>query len=130
MIICLSLSPETKASSLGSNQAPDIRGFSYPVQSLINADREENDKPEKNSRIEKNRFIFFLARRLLFFFLAFHRPSVVASFKLFVQRANKHLLRKLSIILRFFHLPWQEFRELADSPIRRCHGSESSSLVN
>ena len=67
MIICLSLSPETKASSLGSNQAPDIRGFSYPVQSLINADREENDKPEKKTAGSKKIVLSFFSPAAYFF---------------------------------------------------------------
>ena len=130
MIICLSLGPETKASSLGSNQAPDIRGFSYPVQSLINADREENDKPEKNSWIEKNRFIFFLARRLLFFFLAFHRPSVRCSIlqvicstskQTFVTKAIDHpslfsfTLAGVSRTRRFSDTPMSRVREFITS---------------
>ena len=71
MIICLSLSPETKASSLGSNQAPDIRGFSYPVQSLINADREEMTNQKKTAGSKKIVLSFFSAAAYFFSSLPF-----------------------------------------------------------
>ena len=129
MIICLSLGPETKASSLGSNQAPDIRGFSYPVQSLINADREENDKPEKKQQDRKKSFYLF-SRPPPTFFLpclsSFVRCSILqvicsTSKQTFVTKAIDHpslfsfTLAGVSRTRRFSDTPMSRVREFITS---------------
>ena len=130
MIICLSLSPETKASSLGSNQAPDIRGFSYPVQSLINADREENDKPEKKQQERKKIVLSFFSPAATYFFLpclsSFVRCSILqvicsTSKQTFVTKAIDHpslfsfTLAGVSRTRRFSDTPMSRVREFITS---------------